>query len=1823
MGEAGALLGPAEPVRTEIVHRSGRTRVTRMFFAGGTVIRKEPLGPDAARRLQHEVAMLARLRGVAGVAQLAAGLRYPGSVVLADAGDTSLAGLAKPLAADDLIRLAVPLARAVAGMHRREVIHRDITPANIVRSADGALCLVDFALATSLAEIRLEFTHHTEIMGTLAYLAPEQTGRTGRPVDQRADLYALGATLYELATGEPPFSRGPASRLLHDHLARLPVPPAAVVRDVPESLSAIIMHLLEKEPDHRYQSADGLVYDLERLRDARADPRAAAPRVGEHDVPVRLLPPSRLAGRDAEVAELRDTFTQSLDGRCAGVLISGAPGVGKTALAGELRTVVASGGGWLVTGKFDQYRRDLEFDATHQAFRALGRLLLAEPDDELAKVRERVLAAVGPNAGLLAAAVPEFAALLAVPPEPGDPLTAQARAQLAAARALRAIGSKERPVLIFLDDLQWAGAVPLGLVDLMLSEEPAEGLLLVGAYRDGDVDSGHPLVAALARWRGQPMVRHLRLASLDRPSLATMVAEMLHADQAEAADLADAIEPRTHGNPYETVELLNALRRDGALAPTPAGWRWQAGIVRARLNRPQAGAPQEARLAAMPRRTRAAVEAMACLGGRAELSVLRIATGTTAGEMAAALEPAIEDGLLVLEPGTHEAVRFRHDRIREAVVAGIEPERRRALQLAMARRLAAVPELFAVAAEQYLPVADTVDDTAERRAVAVLLARAADQAAMIGDYRLMERLLTTALALTEPDEAATVLDLRTRRHAALYSLGRFDEADQDYAVIDALTSTVLDRPEATAVQMTSLTNRGHSAEATDLGITSLRECGITVPAADGLAAEVGRQLDHMYWWLNHTDADGDPAHAEVTDPGLVTAGRLLSAMLASTFFVDDPAAYGWVGLLALRIWTEHGAARTLVAPAINAAFSAIARRGDYAAAYRVARRVLALSEARGYVPDLSHARHVISLLQPWFEPVENSIPASQQAREGLLAGGDLAFTSYTYHQTVVGLLDCAPTLGVCLAQVDAGLSFVRRTGSEQPNQWLQCYHWLADVLRREGTASEAPPADIYESNPLTLVHVYLTRAIAAAIFGDQAGLARYSAAALPLLPVTVGFANSAMAHPMRGLSLAWEARAADGAERAALLTDLEEVMRWLAARAADAPDNFLHLLRLVEAERAWTAGDFRAAALAFDAARREAAARQRPWHRALITERAARFHLAYGLEQAGYELLAQARQEYLNWGATAKVGQLDWAYPALRLDDISPDGEQPAGATQDRILSTVGATDLLGILSASQALSSETSLQRLHALVTEVLAAMTGATEVRLLRWDEERQDWLSATGSDGGSTTSADGDGKRAIPMSVLRYLRRTREPLTVADATTDDRFARDPYFTGVGCCSLLAMPIVGHGTLQAGLLLENRLIRGAFTAARLDAVTLIAGQLAVSLRNAQLYAEHRRIADEQAALRRVATLVARGAPPGQVFAAVAEEVGRLVTATFAVLIRYEQQDLEVVGQWTTTSTGGPAPTSVGTWLPLGGRNVSTLVHQTGQPARIDYAEGSGVISQVAGHDWGFRSSVGVPVSVEGRLWGVMIVAFADAELPPSDIETRLAGFTELVATAIANAEARAEAIASRARIVAAADQARRRIERDLHDGAQQRLVTLALQLRGTRAAVPPELAELGVQLDHAIAGVTGALDELREIARGIHPAILADGGLRPALRALARRSPIPVRVDVHLEARPPEQVEVSAYYVVAEALTNAARHTRASAVSVEADVAGDALRIAISDDGAGGASFTGGTGLAGLKDRVEALGGRIFLDSPAGAGTSLRVELPLTSASTGVISR
>ena len=386
----------------------------------------------------------------------------------------------------------------------------------------------------------------------------------------------------------------------------------------------------------------------------------------------------------------------------------------------------------------------------------------------------------------------------------------------------------------------------------------------------------------------------------------------------------------------------------------------------------------------------------------------------------------------------------------------------------------------------------------------------------------------------------------------------------------------------------------------------------------------------------------------------------------------------------------------------------------------------------------------------------------------------------------------------------------------------------------------------------------------------------------------------------------------------------------------------------------------------------------------------------------------------------------------------------------------------------------------------------------------------------------------------------------------------------------------------------------------------------VATAIADAQARVKLRGFAEEQAALRRVATLVARAAPPEEVFGAVAEEAGRLLGADSTVMSRYDPDGAAiVVGVWDGTGAARVIP--VGLRLGFGGSNVHTLVFQTGRPGRIDdYAAASGDAADAA-RGWGFRSAVGVPISVEDRLWGVMSVASAREEPLSADTEERLAAFTELIVTALVNAEAQAALNASRARIVAAADRTRRRIERNLHDGAQQRLVSLALHLREAQAAAP-ESDELADRLEGAVTEVTEVLEELREIARGIHPAILTEGGLPPALRALARRCAVPVSLDIKVaERRLPEPVEIAAYYAISEALTNTAKHAHASAAEVEVAVRDGGLRVCVRDDGRGGADFAGGSGLAGIKDRMEALGGRIWLHSPPGAGTAVHIVMPL----------
>jgi signal transduction histidine kinase len=509
------------------------------------------------------------------------------------------------------------------------------------------------------------------------------------------------------------------------------------------------------------------------------------------------------------------------------------------------------------------------------------------------------------------------------------------------------------------------------------------------------------------------------------------------------------------------------------------------------------------------------------------------------------------------------------------------------------------------------------------------------------------------------------------------------------------------------------------------------------------------------------------------------------------------------------------------------------------------------------------------------------------------------------------------------------------------------------------------------------------------------------------------------------------------------------------------------------------------------------------------------------------------------------------------------------------------------------------------AAVTEEAARLLGADYTMMGRYDRDGVIWVVATWSSAGVPYPLGAQariGGRNVPTLVFQTGRPARiDDYDAGSGPVAEAVREFGFRAGVG------VPVSVEGAIWGVMIAASRVeSMPAGTEARLAGFTELA---ATAIANAQARVELRRFAEGQAALRRVATLVAQGSSPEEVFAAVTMEAGRLLQADRATMGRYcPDGAIKVAAAW--DSVGPTIP--VGTRWSLGGRNVHTMVFRTREPARIDdYAGASGPVAEAV-RKFGLRAAIGVPVSVEGRLWGVMIVSSRAGPLP-SGTEERLAGFTELAGTAIANAEAQAALTASRARIVATADATRRRIERNLHDGAQQRLVSLALDLRAAEAAAAAGAGDLAPELDRVAAGLDGVLDDLREIARGLHPAVLADGGLRPALKALARRSAIPVHLDIQAGRRLPEPVETAAYYAVAEALTNAAKHARATAAEIEVAEEDSVLHVRVYDNGCGGADFSQGSGLVGLKDRAEALGGHLDLRSPPGEGTTLEITLPL----------
>lgn len=1078
-----------------------------------------------------------------------------------------------------------------------------------------------------------------------------------------------------------------------------------------------------------------------------------------------------LVGRAAEMDALRSAFAAGCQRKDGALLVTGAAGTGKSALVAQLAGMAASRGGWYVGGKSDQYRHDAP-SAIVQAMRALGRLLLGEPAAALARQRERILAALDNNAGLIAAALPEFALLLGrIDAADSDPARHQARMRNAFLDLLRAVVSPSRPVVIVIDDLQWAGPAALAAFDALLRDTTLHGLFLVGAWRHDDA-GGAPL---LARWRGYPT---LEVRNLPHSAMGELVGQLLERAPERCTGLAAIIGTHTHGNPFDTIELVDALRKQGLLAPDPDPARIAAFI--AQRDVPGLLALRIASLASAPRLM---LRVLACLGGAVDAQVLALAAGSDARE----LLPALADGLVVAAP---RGLRFCHDRVQQAVYEGMPADERQALHLAIGRRLLAHAGQEAGASEQYLALGDSALAPDERQRVAALFGQAAAHARSQADYALEERFLGAAVRL---DDGAP--GLVRAWHASLYSLGRHAEADAVYARISGGATSLTDLIEAASVQIDSLTSRRLLPEAIDLGIALLARAAVVL--ADCAAA----QLDAIAAWAYSGALDADLRRPAPADPHVLAVGRLLHLTTLASYYADDKRL---VPLLVRyqQMWIEHGPCAALL-KTFGTLPILFKQRGDYRTGHAMLIKAQAIGKARGYDYESAWLQHVFALASlHWVEPLENAIAHARQARRVLLQHGDIQYATHSYHTEIVAQLDCAPTLDMLAAILSEAEASTGRGGNVTASRVHRSYRYLLDVLRGDIDQHFPAPAGDLDTPTACLV-----RAHVALLSGDDAALARHSSAAMPLLASFAGIYAAALGYLFRALALARQAHDDNDA-----LRELDACRDWMALRAVDAPRNFAHLVTWIDAERAWASGGPAFAATLFDQALLAMRAHRRPWQRAAITERAGLCYLAQGLEYVGAALLTEALRHYETWGASAKASTLRGQHAFLR------NAAAPARRAADAANAPLDNIDLLAVLRASQALSAETTLARLQAKAGELLCALAGASAAQLLMCP------VAAT---------------PALPMSLLRHVERTRDVLLLDDALQDDRFARDPYFEGRSQCSVLAVPIFKQQVPHAVLLLENSGARGAFTANQRDTVMLIAGQLTISLVNLEHHDE------------------------------------------------------------------------------------------------------------------------------------------------------------------------------------------------------------------------------------------------------------------------------------------------------------------------------------------------------------------------------------------------
>jgi predicted ATPase/signal transduction histidine kinase len=1418
------------------------------------------------RKLEHEYSFKADLDPAWAIRPLALA-QHNGRMTLVlenPGGETLDRLLQRPIEIAQFLRFGIGLAGALGRLHERGLIHKDVKPPNVlVNSATGQVWLTGFGIASRLPRERQSPEPPEFIAGTLPYMAPEQTGRMNRSIDSRSDLYALGVTLYEMLTGRLPFTASEPAEWVHCHIARQPVPPGERLRGIPRSVSAIIMKLLTKTAEERYQTAAGVESDLRRcLAEWESQGGIAEFPLGKHDIPDRLLIPEKLYGRGREIATLLNSFDRVVEiGKPELVLVSGFSGVGKSSVVSELHKVLVLPRGLFAAGKFDQYKRDIPYATLAQAFQGLIRALLSKSDAELASWRNALGEALGPNGLLITDLVPELKHIIgeqpAVPVLP--PQEAQGRFQLVFRRFIGVFARPEHPLALFLDDLQWLDSATLDLLEDLLTRPDVRHLLLIGAYRDNEIHSGHPLMRKLeAIRRAGASVREILLAPLTGEDLEQLLAESFHCEPERVESLAQLVHEKTAGNPFFAIQFINSLAEEALLTfdHGEARWSWDLNRIHAKGYTDNVVDLMVGKFSRLSLETQKALRQLACLGNSVEFALLAMAYEDSKKEIHGDLREAVRTGLVLR---SENAYRFLHDRVQEAAYSFIPEGERGSEHLRIGRLLAlrTAPEeledkIFEIVS-QLNRGSRLIASAQERERVAELNLIAGRRAKSSTAYDSALAYLSAGRELLEEDawedNYELIYDLEFHLAECELQTANLAAAELRLSNLALRAKSVRHVGAVVRLRLTLYTTLDRSDRGVEVFLDYLRRGG-----TNWSPHPTGEQVRHEYdrIWLQL----GSRSIEELIDLPLMSDPESLAALDVLTETVT-PALFTDENLLSLVICRmvnlslEHGNRDGSCFAYVWLGMVAGPHFHNYDAGFRFGRLGYDLVEKRGL--HRFQARTYMSfgnLVMPWTRHVRAGRDLVRRAFETANRIGDLTFAAYSCNNLNTNLLATGDPLMEVQREAESGLEFAQKARFGLVIDIVTAQLGLVRTLRgltpKFGCLDHGPLNELQFERHLASDTVlalpecwYWIRKLQARFLArDYPAAIQASENARRLLWTSPSFFEVAEYQFYSALSRAAICDSAAPDQRTAHLEALASHEAQLKIWAENCPENFGNRAALVAAEIARHEGRDHEAIRLYEQAIESARANGFIHNEAVAHELAAGYHLSRGATTAGRAHLEAARDRFALWGADGKVRQLEQLHPYLGERPVPVSASNTFGASVDQL-------DVGTVVKASQALSSEIVLSRLIEKLMRITVEHAGAERgLFILLRDNEPQ--IEAEASTGlgqievavreSPVTSAD------LPRSALNYVIRTKERVVLDDASADDMYMEDEYVRRRGARSVLCLPIVKQTRLVGVLYLENNLTPRAFTANRVTVLELLASQAAISLENARLYSELQR---------------------------------------------------------------------------------------------------------------------------------------------------------------------------------------------------------------------------------------------------------------------------------------------------------------------------------------------------------------------------------------------